>query len=71
MGQKAKGDKMAHAPLEQEDYKPKFSGEEMVLTFLFGVLLAGILGVLLIDYRTLTGQKVPCLLYTSPSPRDS
>jgi len=42
-----------------DDYKPGFNGEEMVLTFLFGVLLAGVLGVLLLDYRALTGSKIP------------
>ena len=50
---------MAHASVKEDDYKPKFSGEEMVLTFLFGVLLAGVLGVLLIDYRALTGGNIP------------
>lgn len=33
-------------------------GEEVVLTFLFGVLLAGVLGVLFLDFRQLTGTEL-------------
>lgn len=55
---------MAQAPThkastKEDDYKSSFNGEEMVLTFLFGVLLAGVLGVLLLDYRALTGKNIP------------
>lgn len=43
----------------QDGRKAGVHGEEMVLTFLFGVLLAGVLGVLAIDYRALTGTRIP------------
>lgn len=64
---------MAQSPTKgsletDDDYKPSFKGEEMVLTFLFGVLLAGVLGVLVLDYRTLTGATIP---FDSPFTRST
>lgn len=44
---------------DDDDYKPGFQGEDVVLTFIFGVLLAGVLGVLLLDYRALIGAGIP------------
>lgn len=50
--------------------KRRITGEEVVLTFLFGVLLAGVLSVLILDFRALAGSgakfDMPFLRRTEP-----
>ncbi|MEO1067076.1 MAG: hypothetical protein AAFW47_06840 [Pseudomonadota bacterium] len=62
---------MARDSSDKENLKPGFQGEDVVLTFLFGVLLAGVLGVLVLDFRTLMGSSIPFdvpLLRTTDAP---
>jgi len=50
---------MANDTEQHDEMKAGSAGEEMVLLFLFGVLLAGVLAVLYFDFRTLNGNSVP------------
>ncbi|MEM8798137.1 MAG: hypothetical protein AAGE61_21405 [Pseudomonadota bacterium] len=45
-------------PPDPHDDSRSSSGDELVLTFLFGVLLAGVLGVLVLDFRALMGRSI-------------
>ena len=48
---------MANDTEQHDEMKSGSAGEEMVLLFLFGVLLAGVLAVLYFDFRTLNGNS--------------
>lgn len=50
---------MANDTDQRDEISAGSPGEELVLLFLFGVLLAGVLAVLYVDFRTLNGSRVP------------
>lgn len=43
---------------EENEFKSGMTGEDAILTFLFGILLVGVLGILYVDFRSLTRSEI-------------